>query len=200
MKLKIATLVGVLALVASSAFAGNVQWLALNGGVTIPSGDLSDYAGAGEHFGASYGYGLTKNIAVGADVNYHMFGKKTVENIDIKPKVTQFDVAGYYMFPMKDMKQYPYVKLAVGAYSVNPDVTGAETKTKLGVNGGVGYNYNVNEQWGVGADALYHWISTGSDYKKTDGSNATFSAMTVGIHVGYAFGAPGGGSSKSMKK
>src|SRR5437868_1367762 len=56
MKLKIATLVGVLALVASSAFAGGMQWVAVKGGAALPSSDLSDVAGTGFNVGGEYGY------------------------------------------------------------------------------------------------------------------------------------------------
>jgi outer membrane protein W len=100
------------------------------------------------------------------------------------------------MFPMKDQKGMPYVTVGVGGYSFDPDVQGASTKTKFGANGGVGYNYMVNDMTSVGLDVGYHWISTGSDFKKADGSNATASMLTADVHVGWNLGGMSGGKKK----
>lgn len=190
MKLKIGILVGVLALVASSAFAGGkVSWIAINGGAAFPTSDLSDGAGTGYLGGASYGMALNEKFAVGADVNYIGFGKKTIQTVDVQPKIWQYDAAGYYMFPMKDKSQYPYIKIGLGAYSVDPDVSGAATKTLFGANGGLGWNKVLkNGKTSIGIDANYHWISQSDEYKTASGDKATLAFYTVSAHIGWGLG------------
>ncbi len=191
MKFKIATLVGVLALVASSAFAGErVSWLAVNGGAAFPSSDLSDLAGTGWLAGLGGGMTVAKNCAVGVDVNYLGFGKKTIQTVDVQPKVWQYDVAGYYMFPMKDKTQYPYLKLGIGAYSIDPDVSGVASKTLFGGNVGLGYNKALSAKNSLGLEVLYHWISQSDEYTKVSDPNskASLSVITVAAHYGFALG------------
>jgi hypothetical protein len=190
MKLKIGILVGVLALVASSAFAGGPSWIAINGGAAFPSSDLSDVAGTGWLAGASYGMALNDKFAIGADVNYIGLGKKTVESVDVQPKVWQYDAAGYYMFPMKDKTQYPYVKIGVGAYSIDPDVSDVASKTLFGANGGLGWNKVLkNGKTSIGIDANYHWISQSDEYTKVNSTDkATLSFISVSVHVGWGLG------------
>ena len=201
MKLKIGILVGVLALVASSAFAGSrPQWIAVNGGAAFPSGDLSDVSGTGWLAGLTYGIALNDKFAVGADVNYYGFGKKTITessvSADVQPKLWQYTASGYYMIPMKDKSQYPYVKIGLGAYSVNPDVnvpagyTGPATKTLFGWNGGLGWNKVMsNKKTSIGLDAAYHWLSQNSEYTKLNSTDkASYSFITVSAHVGWGLG------------
>ncbi|MFI5372161.1 MAG: outer membrane beta-barrel protein [Candidatus Eisenbacteria bacterium] len=189
MKLKIGILVGVLALVASSAFAGGPSWIAINGGAAFPGGDLSDGAGTGWLAGASYGMALNPKMALGVDVNYVGFGKKTVSSVDVQPTIWQYDVAGYYMFPMKDKTQYPYVKIGLGAYTVDPDVPNVSSKTLFGANGGLGWNKVLkNGKTSIGLDANYHWISQSDDFKKANGDKASLAYYTVSAHIGWGLG------------
>ena len=197
MKLKIATVVMAMMLVASSSFAAGMQWIGVGGGGSIPSGDLSDFAKTGFYAGGVYGYGLSKNLALGAMFAYHGFGAKDSAGVKgPKLKAYQYTAQLFYSMPSKDMKMMPYITVGPGAYTLTSDASGATSKTKFGVNGGVGVNYAVNKQTSLGLDAMYHYVSTGSDFKKADGSNATFSIITVGVHVGWMLG--GGGSSGGM--
>jgi Outer membrane protein beta-barrel domain len=189
MKLKIGILVGALALVASSAFAGGPSWIAINGGAAFPGSDLSDGAGTGWLLGASYGKALNEKFAIGADANYVGFGKKTIGSVDVQPTMWQYDAAGYYMFPMKDKSQYPYVKVGLGAYTVDPDVSGSSSKTLFGANGGLGWNKVMKSgKSSIGLDALYHWISQSDDFKKANGDKATLSYISLSAHYGFGLG------------
>lgn len=204
MKRKIGVLVGVLALVASSALAaGRPSWIAINGGAAFPSSDMSDVSGTGWLAGASYGMALNDKFAIGADVNYYGFGKKTFDvgglgNVDAQPKLWQYTAAGYYMIPMKDKSQYPYVKVGLGAYSVNVDasstISGFESpanKTLFGWNAGLGWNKVLsNKKTSVGLDANYHWLSQNSEYTKPSdiNSKAQLAFFTVSLHVGWGLG------------
>jgi hypothetical protein len=195
MKFKIAILVGVLALCASSAFAGRLQWVAVDAGAAFPTSDLSDNAGTGWLAGGQWGMALGEKLAIGLDVNYIGLGKKTVEGFDVQPSVTQYDVAGYWMFPMKDKTQYPYIKLGLGGYSVNPDApSGSDvgSKTLFGGNIGLGYNKALNAKSSLGLDVAYHWISQTDEYQNADGSKASLSMVTAAVHYGWAFGGEGG--------
>jgi hypothetical protein len=190
MKLKIGILVGVLALVASSAFAGRPSWVAINGGAAFPSSDLSDAAGTGWLAGASYGMGLNDKFAIGADVNYYGFGKKTIQSVDVQPKTWQYTAQGYYMMSSKGGNT-PYAKVGLGAYSVNPDVSGASSKTLFGWNAGLGYNKMMsNKKTSFGLDATYHWLSQNSEFTKVNDptSKAQLSFFSVAAHMGWGLG------------
>lgn len=190
MKFKIAALVGVLALAASSAFAAGQQWIAVNGGAAFPSSDLSDGANTGWLAGGSYGYAMNDKFALGADVNYNGLGKKTVgiapNTVDVQPSIWQYTAQGYWMIPMKDKEQYPYVKAGLGGYSFNSDQPNESSKTKLGFNGGVGWNKLLkNGKTAFGIDGAYHWITSSSDFKNASGDNASLSYFVVSAHLGW---------------
>jgi hypothetical protein len=189
MRLKIGILAGALLLIASSAFAGGMQWLALNGGAQFPSGDLSDGAETGWLLGGSYGYQLNDKFALGAIANYNAFGKKTVAGTDVQPTIFQYSAQAYYMIPVgTGGTQFPYVMGGAGMYSVDTDVTGVDSKSLFGLNGGLGWNKMLNAKTSFGIDGLYHWISQSDDFKKANGDKATLSYFQLSAHVGWGFG------------
>jgi hypothetical protein len=191
MNRKIGILVGVLALVASSAFAGSrPSWIAINGGAAFPSSDLSDVSGTGWLAGASYGLSLNEKFAIGADVNYYGFGKKTVQTVDVQPKTWQYTASGYYMMSSKGGNT-PYAKVGLGAYSVNPDVSTVSSKTLFGWNAGLGYNKAMsNKKTSFGLDATYHWLSQNDEFVKPSNptEKASYSFFSVAAHVGWGLG------------
>jgi opacity protein-like surface antigen len=196
MKLRIGILAGALMLIASSAFAG-MQWVALNGGAGIPSGDLSDGAETGWLIGGSYGYMLNDKFALGAIVNYNAFGKKTVATVDVEPKILQYTAQGYYMLPMGTAgTQFPYLMGGLGMYNVDTDVTGIDSKSLFGANAGLGWNKVLNAKTSFGIDGLYHWISQSDDFKKANGDKASLGYFQLSAHVGWAFGGNATASAK----
>src|SRR5262245_58953777 len=188
MRFKIGILAGALLLIASSAFAAGMQWVALNGGAQFPSGDLSDNAGTGWLLGANDGYALNQKFALGADVNYNAFGTKTVSGTDFQPKIWQYTAQAYYMMPMKSTTQFPYLKGGLGMYSVDPDAAGVDSKTLFGLNGGLGWNKMLNGNTSLGIDGMYHWISQSDDFKKANGDKASLSYFSLSAHVGWGIG------------
>jgi opacity protein-like surface antigen len=188
MKLKIATLVTVLALAASSALAAGTQWIAINGGAGFPSSDLSDAAETGWLAGAGYGYGLNEKFALGAEVNYNGLGKKTIGTVDVQPTILQYSAEGYWMIPMSDKSQFPYLKVGAGGYNIDTDVAGQSSKTKFGANAGLGWNKALKGKTSFGLDGAYHWISSSSDFKNASGDDASLSYFTLSAHVGWSLG------------
>jgi opacity protein-like surface antigen len=188
MKLKIATLVAVLALAASSAFAAGTQWIAVNGGAGFPSSDLSDAAETGWLAGVGYGYSLNEKFALGADVSYNGLGKKTIGTVDVQPTIWQYTAQGYWMIPMSGKSQFPYIKVGAGGYNFDSDQAGQGSKTKFGANAGIGWNKALKGKTSFGLDGAYNWISSGSDFKTASGSDATLSYFTVSAHIGWALG------------
>jgi outer membrane protein with beta-barrel domain len=188
MRLKIGILAGALLLIASSAFAAGMQWVALNGGAQFPSGDLSDGAETGWLIGGNYGYALSEKFALGADVSYNAFGKKTIGTTDVQPKIMQYTAQGYYMIPMSGKTQFPYLKGGVGMYSVDTDAPGSDTKSLFGLNAGLGWNKMMNGKTSFGLDGMYHWISQSDDIKKANGDKASLGYFTLSAHVGWGIG------------
>lgn len=200
MKLKIATLVGALALVATSAFAGQ-QWIAANGGAAFPSGDLSDGANTGWLAGGSYGYVLNEKFALGADVNYNGLGKKTVgtapNTVDVQPSILQYTAQGYWMIPMQNKDQYPYIKAGLGGYNFNSDVSGQSSKSLFGFNAGVGWNKLLkNGKTAFGIDGAYHWITPNDEFKNSSGDKASLQYFVVSAHLGWGIGGSKGAAVK----
>jgi hypothetical protein len=195
MKFKVATFVGVLALCASSAFAGNM-WIGLNGGATIPQSDLSDISGTGYYAGGTFCLQVAKQCGLGVDLNYHGLGSKTVSGVDLDaPTVFQGTVYGEYIIKMKS-KGYPYIKAGLGMYAVDPK-NSVDSKSKFGYNAGLGYNHPMNEKMSLGLDASYHWITSDDSWAAPGESKPSLSVITVGLVLGWGIG--GGGAPPATK-
>lgn len=199
---KIAILVGVLALAASTAHAEKGdKWFGVQGGLAVPTGDFKDTYDNGWN-GSVYGsYDVAKNCAVGVEAGYHMFKA----NDDYNKKIAVAPPAGYgagaeakfsalqatafttYAFPMGDSKQKPYVKAGLGVYNGVAKVEGGTanpadvTDTNFGFNLGLGYNVEVSPMYSIGLNGAFHQIQTEGD---------AINMFTVGL--GVNFGMAGG--------
>jgi outer membrane protein W len=146
------------------------------GGMAIPSGKLSEEAaadendnltsaemGAGANFGGMAEYFVTDQIGIGADF---AFASMTTKNdvlklVDFKAKTLQFGVHGKWIIPAGE-KVLPYLNVGVGMYNrkLEASVPGLSidfSDSKPGINGGVGLDYMVNSQVGLGASGAYHY-------------------------------------------
>ncbi len=169
--MKFKTLVSAVLLVvaATAAHAANTSTIGVNGGLTIPTGDLGDAVGIGFHIGGEYTYMVNENVGVGGDLAYHKFGSKDVTvgayTISSELSTIQYTAHGKLFFPTQsEMK--PYLKLGLGMYTgkakVSSNIPGAiegeDSSTDFGINFGVGADWKINESMSWGGNAAYHTI------------------------------------------
>jgi opacity protein-like surface antigen len=165
--------IGGLCLMAFPAFAAKGDMaFGVNGGVVVPIGALADdvdltaeegiggFQGKmGFDFGASFDYFLTPEFAVGLDGSYASFESDYEDAGDAKATTMQFGVHGKYLFPTGG-PVVPYVAVGAGMYTAKLADVGMEDdldQTKFGMNGGVGLEYMVTPQVGIGVGGTYHY-------------------------------------------
>jgi hypothetical protein len=136
------------------------------GGLTMPMGCLADEDEAnmkmGWDGGVALDYFLTNDIAIGADFGYGEMANEDDSNI--KAKSMNYGVHGKYFIPTGG-QAVPYLFAGFAMYNRKvewSDVMGTGVNldfsdSKPGVNGGVGFEYRVNEMFGVGANGAYHY-------------------------------------------
>lgn len=149
-----------LALFVVNAHAGNSA-IGINGGVFKGTGDFGDATKTGFGGGVFYDYWVSSMLAVGADFGWNTM--KAKESDDVKVTIMNYGVHGKYAFPMGESPMHPYVTAGAGMYNLKVDAgLGDESDNKFGGRGGLGLDYMVNAQVGVGAEANFHFISTES--------------------------------------
>jgi len=147
-----------LALFAVNAHAGSSA-IGIDGGVLKGTGDFGDATKTGYGGGAFYDYWVSNMLAVGADFGWNTAKSKTSD--DIKVTLINYGAHLKYAFPMSESKVHPYVTAGAGMYNVKVKAGSAESSdNKFGGHGGLGLEYMVNPQVGVGAEANFHFIST----------------------------------------
>lgn len=197
-------------LVVPSAYAakGDITF-GLNGGLTIPTGDFGKTDTTSGQFGFKSGftggvfgdYMVHEMIAVGIDAGYGQNkGKDLPSGVDAKLTIINVGAHVKYMPPMKDMPISPYLQVGAGLYNAKAKITfGSEssdtTVNKFGFNVGIGADYKVTPQVGVGIYGTYHSImkvplgvdAEGNDVEKT----ANY--IAAGVRVTFL---TGGGAKK----
>ncbi len=169
MKLKTLVSAVLLVMAASAAHAANASMVGVNGGLTIPTGDLGDAVGIGFHIGGEYTYMVNENIGVGGDLAYHKLGSKDVTvltyTVSSEQSMIQYGAHGKLFIPTQsDMK--PYVKLGLGLYSASVTVKSNapgvpdfdDSESKFGINFGAGADWKINDAMSWGANAAYHSV------------------------------------------
>ena len=189
----------VLSIGAASAHAAAVsQFIGVNAGLTLPSGDLSNVAGTGFFVGGTYTYRLNEQFGIGGDVNYNSFGKKTFSNefasVDETFHMLQIGAHGKYYFPMKDSKMMPYGKVGLGIYNSSakvetpaytigtftfPGGSTTASSSDFGFSLGVGTTMKISDKATWGVEAMYHIVST-------SGSSADM--ITIGASYNWKMG------------
>jgi opacity protein-like surface antigen len=168
----------------------------LDGGMGIPTGDFGDAFNAGVLGGVFGDYQIHEMIAVGVDGSYSQYkGKDLPADItDLKATLIQGGAHVKVMPQMKDMKVLPYLQVGAGIYNVkgeqtstNADASGSETKSKFGFYVGVGADYQVNPQIGVGLFGAYHDVPDAFDFGNGDTATTKAANMiSVGVKVTFS--------------
>lgn len=180
-------------LLASSAVAahaaGSSRTLAVNAGLAVPAGDLSNEVGSGYLLGATYCYQFNDQFGLGIDGNYLALGEKDISSV-AKERLTggQGSLFGRYFLPVKDFPVAPYLKLGLYNYRL-----GFKTKTttagrsqestskqsKNGFGFGAGGIRKLNDRSSVGLELIY------STFDTNQGSAGLFSiALSYRYRVG----------------
>lgn len=177
----------VLAVAATAASAATSE-VGLNAGVTLPMGDFGDAVGTGFFGGGSYTYHVNEMFGLGADINYHKFGKKDFtfngSTVSDDFSAIQYGVHGKYFFKMKT-KEMPYIKVGLGMYSLSEkasstvngvDYSATVTDSKFGISAGIGSDWAMSDKASWGIEALYHNIMT---------DNKSSAMITVGARYNW---------------
>lgn len=167
-----------LGMCSATAFAAGGWELGVTGGVLKGIGDFGDETKTGMGGGLFVDYIVNSQFSVGADLTvtsipHHDDGEDaattypgTSGEISDKFTLTNIGVHGKYWFPMGESPLKTYVVAGLGNYSVKEkfEVTGLPTEefsdSKIGGRGGLGAEYMVNPQFGIGAEGNFHFIST----------------------------------------
>jgi outer membrane protein W len=172
-----------LALFAANAHAGS-SVIGVNGGVFKGMSDFGDETKTGFGGGVFYDYWFTSNMAAGLDFGFNALkhqddgedaavvfpGSGLTGTISDKLTIMNYGAHGKYGFPMGESPMHPYIVIGLGMYSIKETFetdgfSEEATDSKFGGRGGLGLDYMVNEQIGIGAEANLHYINT--DEKST---------------------------------
>jgi len=184
---KIAVLVALAALVASTAFAAGTtkmsnsmssstsgNWtLGLNGGGSFPTSDYGKVAKTGYNIGGEADYWMNSMWGFGADVAYHANGGSSDANAaavlidgagsEVKWSTIQYGAHATYLIPMQGSNMFPFLQVGVGGYNVKAKITGGTTTednsvNKVGFNIGTGVDFRATPAVNLGIGGTYHYI------------------------------------------
>jgi opacity protein-like surface antigen len=186
---KIAVLVALAALVASTAFAAGTtkmsntmsssssgSWtFGINGGGSFPTSDYGKVAKSGFNIGGEADYWMNSQWGFGADAAYHAnnasddanaalvadptFGPGTEEKFSI----IQYGVHTTYLIPMQGQVA-PYLQGGVAGYNIKDKITGGlapgdVSNNKVGFNIGGGVDFHATSSVNLGVGGTYHYVS-----------------------------------------
>jgi hypothetical protein len=121
----------------STASAQRVMSVGISGGVSLPTGDLSDSQDMGYNIGAQLNFAppaLPVELIV--DAAYHSF-----EGKEFVPKVGIFGVTGNAAYIFPGLMIRPYVMGGLGMFFSKVDAPGASSKSDFGFNVGGGLRF-----------------------------------------------------------
>lgn len=167
-------------LFAVNAFAAGTTVIGVNGGVLKGTGDFGDATKTGFGGGIFADYMFNSMFAAGVDFSWNTVkhqddgedaavvfpGTGASGTIDDKFTIMNYGAHGKYMFPMGSSPVHAYALVGLGMYNLKEDfsVTGLPSEspsdTKFGGRGGLGIEYMMNSQFGIGAEGNFHVIST----------------------------------------
>ena len=186
MKIKAVLLCTMFMLVtAGASYAAGECWYGPTVGLGLPMGDFKDVASPNVAFGGVGTYMVNDQFGIGLDAGYHMWkgsdllnaglsGLFTIVNgspvvAEAKWSAIQATLHGQINIPMEGSVK-PYLRFGAGLYNVKlkitTDVLGDNdtSKSKVGLNGGVGANIMANDKMAVGITGLYHYVPTKDDF------------------------------------
>jgi hypothetical protein len=174
---------------AATHAAGATRTIAVNAGLAVPAGDLSDEVGSGYLVGATYCHQFNDRFGLGIDANYLALGEKAISSI-AKERLRggQGSLFGRYMLPVKDFPVAPYVKFGLYNYRLGFKTTttiagtsreSTSKRSKNGIGIGAGAIRKLDDRSSVGLELNYSTIN--ADH----GSAGLFS---VGLSYRYRIG------------
>ena len=188
---------------AAAMAQAETNYVGLNGGLSMPTGDFGDAASMGFNFGATGTWMFTPAVGVGVDLGYHMWNGSDDLNdglsalatlaegtpTDVEAKFSAIQAGGHlmYMFPSSG-NLHPWLKGGLGIYnfkfkteSDNPTYEGDDSESDMGINVGGGVNMGTAGAMSYGLGAAYHSIFTEGD--------AT-NVFTINLNVMFPMGGP----------
>jgi Outer membrane protein beta-barrel domain len=159
-------------------------------GLSFPVGDFADETGGAAKGGGGTVFlgaewmppGRLFGLRLEGDFNRFCttFCDDTGGNLDIKWRLMNVNLNGMLEMPLGEgARLRPYALGGVGVYNYElrgNDVLDAGSQTKVGLNGGLGLNYNAGRV-GIFAESRFHNVfATGKDIQ--------YVPVTVGVRIG----------------
>jgi len=196
MKFKAVVLsMGLLVLGVGAAHASS-NWIGVNGGFGIPTGDYGDAASTGWNLGVTGTHMVNDQWGVGGDLGYHAWSGSDDINAaavllygpgsEFSWSAFQATAHAVMAFPTKGTVT-PYATMGLGLYNVgakleSPSGDADDSQSKFGFNfgGGMTFAGNGNMRWGM--NGAFHFVPAEEDL----GSDVNF--MTLGVHMTWGVG------------
>jgi opacity protein-like surface antigen len=160
----------------------------LDGGMSVPTGDYGDVAKSGFLGGVFGDYQIHDMFAVGLDGAYSQNKAKGTDVGDAKATIIQFGGHVKVMPQMKDMPVLPYLQVGAGLYNAKFSGGGSDTTVnKFGYNVGIGADYKVNPQIGVGLFGTFHSALSAFELENEDGTTSEKAANYIAVGVKVTF-------------
>jgi opacity protein-like surface antigen len=129
------------------------------------------FGGVGPAFGFDYLYQLQRNLSLGGDFNYKSLGDNNFTTgpgpTEIKSSAWTLLAVGKVDFlPDNNIRPYGLLGLGVGGvkrevdYNQRPSLNSSQTSSGLAFALAGGVDYDINDDWLVGAELRYNIIGT----------------------------------------
>jgi Outer membrane protein beta-barrel domain len=152
--------------------------LAAGGGAGLPIGEFNDAFDAGWHATGAVSYMLSDlPLAFQVDATYAQYGDATP--LDLKERLFYGTANLLYQFRLSQTVLEPYAIGGGGVYNIDPqgaDAAGLSTKTKFGVNAGLGLMFRMTPVAGVFFESRFHDVIDGRGTKDMQFNNFTLGA------------------------
>ena len=167
------------AVFAAPAAAQTPVQFGIGGGATLPLSDFADGASLGFHGNVLVQFAPAGSpVGVRVDGMYNRLSEKE-ESGNGNFQVISGTANAVYTFQTAETSMFhPYLIAGVGAYNFKyaPEVGDSESETKLGVNGGAGFDYNAGGAV-IFVEGRFHNIFF-------EGSDLNMIPITVGVKFG----------------
>jgi len=181
--------------IACLAFAAGMakaetNWVGLNGGLAVPTGDFGDVVDMGWNVGASGTWMFAPTWGVGVDLGYFGWnGKDLPAGVDLTANALQATAHFKYVIPSEGNIK-PWLKGGLGMYNISGKLEGAgpgfdfdESEANFGFNVGGGVDLMASPTMSYGLGATYHSVAEGDTFDKTD-------FFTINLNIMFGMGGP----------
>lgn len=175
---------------AAGVSRAETNWVGIEGGLAVPTGDFGDAVDMGFDVGASGTWMFAPTWGVGVDVAYYMWnGKDLPPGVDFTANAIQATGHFKFMIPSESTIK-PWLKGGLGMYNISGKLEGAgpvfdfdESEANFGFNIGGGINLQASPTMSYGIGAAYHSVAEGDTFDKTD-------FFTINVNLMFGVGAP----------